>query len=370
MSSASKVYFAPRRSGLSSLVMDRLKQLIKLMDLPAGIKENDTVAVKLHFGERGITSFLRPVYVRPFTDAVRSCGGLPFLTDANTIYRGTRSDGVRHLETALRNGFSYTATGAPVVIADGIDSGNYVEVEVNLEYFKTVRVAGEAHRAKCLLVLSHVKGHEIFGFGGALKNIGMGLAVKEGKFELHSTAKPEVKKKKCTLCGTCKRWCPQGGIELEKESAVIISEDCSGCGQCIMVCPAKAVSLRWDTDFSAVQKKTAEYAAAVMSSKKGRAWFFNFLTDITPECDCYRYSDSPVVPDIGVLASRDPVALDQASLDLVAGAPALVGSKAEGAMPGEDKFVRSHPGTDPEVLVSRSEDLGLGTRKYSLIKIS
>ncbi len=365
----SEVYFTPRKSSWNNSMIDKVETLIGKTGLVSSINPNDTVAIKVHFGEGGLTTFLRPVYARPFSDAVKKAGALPFLTDANTIYKGTRCDGVNHLKTALKNGFVYSVTGAPVVIADGINSRNFEEVEVNGKYFKKVKIAGEAQRAKAMIVLSHFKGHEIFGFGGGIKNIGMGLAVKEGKLTLHSTTKPKIKKNKCVGCGLCVSWCFRDAIESKDGRCFINKERCSGCGQCIMVCPHKAAVFKWQKDFSAVQEKTAEYALGALKNKKNKTWFFNFLLDITPECDCLSYSDSPLVGDIGILASSDPVSLDQASYDLVCRAAAMPGSKADGALIGEDKFRKGYPQADPEALLSYAQKIGLGERKYTLEKL-
>lgn len=364
----SEVYFISRSATLNSSIMDRLRKLIK-KNIPGMLRKNDMVAIKTHFGELGLTTFLRPVFVKPFSDEIRRCKAYPFLTDANTIYQGSRSNGVQHLETALKNGFNYITTGAPVIIADGLNGENYVEVEINGEYFKKVSIAGEAHRASAMIVLSHFKGHEMFGIGGALKNIGMGLASKRGKLTLHSTTKPFVKEKTCKKCRVCMSWCPADAIIMAEGSSAIIEDKCTGCGQCIMACPNHAIRLRWDIDFSEGQKKTAEYALGVFKQKKDKIWFFNFLFDITPECDCYSFSDSPVAPDIGILASKDPVAIDQASYDLVNTAPSIPGSKAQGAKPGEDKFRKAYPEADPEPMFKHAQKIGLGERKYKLIEV-
>ncbi|MBN2406610.1 MAG: DUF362 domain-containing protein [Elusimicrobia bacterium] len=354
---------------MNNSMLDRLRKLIKRLNFGKTIRKNELVAIKVHFGEEGLTTFLNPVYVRPFSDEMRRCGAHPFLTDANTIYRGSRSDGVRHINTALKNGFGLTVTGAPVIIADGISSEDYVEVEVNCEYFKKVMIAGEAHRAGAMIVLSHFKGHEMFGFGGAVKNIGMGLAVKRGKLQLHSTTKPIIKKNACTRCGLCMQWCPAGAIYMDEESSVIDQEKCLGCGKCIMACPSSAVRLNWDMDYSECQKKTAEFALGVLNPKRGRIWFFNFLMNITPECDCYGFSDSPIAPDIGILASEDPVAADQASYDLVCKSASLPDSKASGAASGQDKFRAAYPQTDPDIMFGYAEKIGLGSRSYNIIEI-
>ncbi len=364
----SDVYFVSMKAGFNNSVIDNVGTLIKKMNFKKTIKENDTVAIKLHFGEMGNTAFLRPIYVKPFSDEIRNvCKAKPFITDTNTIYRGTRSDGITHLETALKNGFSYITTGAVTVIADGLNSEDYVDVEVNCPYFKKVKIAGQVHRAKALVVLTHFKGHELFGFGGAVKNIGMGLANKEGKLLLHSTTKPYVKKKGCVKCGVCMDWCPAVAIKMMENRAAIVVEKCTGCGQCIMSCPSNAITLKWNMDFSEGQEKTVEYAYGVVKEKKEKIWFFNFLMDITPECDCYGYSDLAIVPNIGIMASTDPVSIDQASYDMVKNARAISGSKADGSIEGEDKFKKCHPNVSPEAMFRYAEKIGLGERKYNLL---
>ncbi|MGM0568740.1 MAG: DUF362 domain-containing protein [Elusimicrobiota bacterium] len=365
----SDVYFATRRSGPSGSLIEKTKKLIKKINFIAELNEKDTVAIKLHFGEPGLTTYLRPVFVRPFVDEIKKAEALPFMTDCSTIYSGPRSEGVSHIEVAHRNGFNLYTTGAPVVIADGIDGSNYEEVQINTPNYEKVKIAGEAHRAKAMVVLSHFKGHEMFGFGGAIKNIAMGLASKEGKLSLHSTVRPYIKQKLCTACGRCVRWCAPGAIEIRGNSAVISGSKCTGCGHCIMICPEKAPKIKWDIDFSLAQEKLAEYAFGVIKPKKEKIWYFNFLLDITPECDCYTFSDAPLVPDIGILASRDPVSIDSASYELVKQASPNPDSKAENAKKGEDKFAQGYPATNPEPMFEMAEKIGLGERKYKLIKI-
>ncbi len=365
----SEVYFISRNETENGSMMARLNKLIKKIKFNEILKENDLVAIKTHFGEPGLTTFLRPVFVKPFSDEIIKCKALPFLTDSSTLYKGPRSNGIQHIETALKHGFSYTVTGAPIVIADGINGENHIEVEIDGEYFKKVKIAGETHRANAMLVLSHFKGHEMFGFGGAVKNIGMGLASKEGKLQLHSTSKPFIKQKACRKCGICISWCPVDAINMNETGAVIDENKCIGCGQCISVCSCKAVKLRWDIEFSEGQKKTVEYALGTVKEKAGKIWFFNFLLDITPDCDCFSHSDLPVTADIGILASTDPVSVDQASYDMVNNASVLPGSKAEGALPGDDKFNKVHSETNPEIMFNHAEKVGLGERKYNLINI-
>lgn len=365
----SEVYFISRRANFGNSMIKQLGKLIDKMEFKKSLNKNDTVAIKVHFGEKGITSFLRPIFIKPFTDSIKSCEAHPFITDANTIYRGSRSNGVEHLITAIENGFGYSVTGAPLIIADGVTGEDLEEVDINGKYYKKVKIAGEAHRAKAMIVLSHFKGHEMFGFGGAIKNIGMGLAAKEGKLSIHSTGKPYVKKKGCVQCGVCLNWCPVEAIEMQEESSFIIETKCTGCGQCIMSCPSHTITLKWDMAFSEIQKKTAEYALGTLKPKLRNIWFFNFLIEITPECDCYPYSDASIVPDIGILASQDPVAIDQASYDLVKNESGLNNSKAEGAKTGEDKFKKCHEAVNPSIMLDYAQEIGLGQKKYNLISI-
>ncbi|MFH1415862.1 MAG: DUF362 domain-containing protein [Elusimicrobiota bacterium] len=363
----SDVYFIRRSTAGNGPMMGRLKKLLKKMNLSGIIKENYLVALKTHFGEPGLTTFLRPVFVRPFADEIKKLRAHPFLTDANTLYMGGRTNAVTHLETALKNGFNFLSTGAPVIIADGIDGNDYEEVTVDCDYFDKVRIAGEAHRANSMIVLTHFTGHESFGFGGALKNIGMGLAAKKGKVRLHSASKLFIKKKACRKCGICLDWCQFTAIRMISSGAVIDEKKCTGCGHCISACSRHAIKLRWDMSIPEMQKKTAEYALGAVKSKNGRVRYFNFIMDVTPECDCYGHSDSPIVPDLGILASDDPVAVDQASYDLVNNSVSIKGSRAEKSIPGEDKFRQCYPMTDPEILLEYAEKIGLGRRKYRLI---
>jgi uncharacterized Fe-S center protein len=365
----SNVYFTSRVTGPGKGLIEKLKKLIQKTGFAKVLDKNDIVALKTHFGALGLTTYLRPIFIRPFAEVIKKAGAYPFLTDANTLYKGSRANGVQHLETAIRNGFGYSTTGAPIIIADGINSEDYVEAETGGSILKKAYVAGETQRANSMVVLSHFKGHDMFGFAGAVKNIGMGLASKKGKLLLHSTTKPFIKEKACRKCGICIKWCPSDAIAVKRESMFVDETVCTGCGQCVMVCPYKAAKIKWDIDYIECQKKTAEYARAVLLPKKDRIWFFNFLIDITPDCDCVSFSDIPIVSDIGILASDDPVAVDQASYDMVTQARALPGGRAAGAAPGEDKFARVHEDICPEPMLEHSEKIGLGSRDYKLIKI-
>ena len=303
-------------------------------------------------------------------DAVKDLGALPFLTDANTLYVGTRGDSVSHLMTAIENGFAYPVVNAPLIIADGIRGGSYSRVRIDQETIKTAYIGKDIAEADVLISVAHFKGHELSGFGGTIKNLGMGCAARKGKLEQHSDLSPKVKRKKCIGCGECVDHCAQKAISLSEEKASIDPQKCVGCGECILICPNGAIDVQWNADIPLFQKKMAEYTSAVLKGKKEKAIFLNFLTDISPACDCYGYNDAPIVHDIGVAASKDPVAIDQASADLVnqqAGTSGSCLTKCTG--PGEDKFRGVYPNIDWTIQLDHAEKIGLGTRKYELVTI-
>ena len=335
------------------------------------IEPGELVAIKLHFGERGGTAFISPVYVREIVARVKEAGGKPFLCDSNTLYTGGRANAVDHLETALQHGFSYATVGAPVVIMDGLRGRSYHEVEIEGKHFSRVQIGAAVMEADRMIVLSHVKGHRMTGFGGAIKNISMGCSNRVGKQRMHSVAKPEIVEERCTRCGRCLPWCAAEAISLrEGESAFIDPQKCTGCGECIIACMHDAVKIQWRTVLPELSERMVEFACGTMQGKKGAAMFFNFLLQITPDCDCNSWSDLPVVPDIGILASPDPVAVDQASMDLINARPGIAGSALPDAFePGSDKFLALYPKADYRVQLSYGEERGLGSRRYELVGV-
>lgn len=366
----SSVYFCSLRTKFTRNLLTKLGDLVAAAGLADVVDKRDLVAIKLHFGEAGNTGFIRPMYLRKLVEVIKTLGGKPFLTDANTLYVGSRTDAVRHLTTAVHNGFAYAVVEAPLVIADGLKGNHEVAVAINQRHFETVYLAGEIANADALLVVSHFKGHEISGFGGALKNIGMGCASRRGKLAQHSGLAPKVKAKRCIGCGTCVDQCPAQAILLKSKKARIAPELCCGCGGCILACPNEAIQVRWNPSVVEFQQKMAEYGFGVMKGKKDKALFVNFITDVTPACDCAPYSDAPIVPDIGIVASTDPVAIDQASVDLVNAQAGISHSCLKTNLkPGQDKFSAVYPDVDWEIQLDYAQKLGLGSRKYSLEKI-
>ena len=364
-----KVYFAPMRSKMKRSMVTRAGNLLVRAGLAAAVAEDDLVAVKLHFGEQGNTGFVHPVYLREVVRRIRKAGGKPFLTDANTLYRGQRANAVDHLTCAIQNGFSYATVDAPLVIADGLDGREAVEVPVAGKHFESVRIGAAAVHADAMVVVTHVKGHEAAGFGGALKNVGMGLGCRSAKQRMHADFRPEVTAEKCTACGRCVQWCPVEAIEIGAERyAEIDRELCYGCGECVAACPFGAIATQWKTDPAALQEKIVEHAAGALAGKEGKVVYLSFVVAVSPDCDCWSFSDAPVVPDLGVLASTDIVAIEQAAYDLIVAAPGLGGSRGEGMLAGSDKFT-AITGVDGTHAIAYAERMGLGTRGYELVTV-
>ncbi|MFZ5633241.1 MAG: DUF362 domain-containing protein [Bacillota bacterium] len=368
---SSKVFFTDMRATQKFNLIDKVGKLFAEAGLNEIISPGDLVAIKLHFGEKGNTGYIRPQFIRKIVDEVKKAGGKPFLTDANTLYKGSRSDAVNHLQTAIENGFDYAVVNAPLIIADGLSGKDYLSVPVNFKHCQEVKIGSAVVLADALIAVSHFKGHEAAGFGGAIKNVGMGCGSRSGKQIMHSDMLPRVKPEKCKACSRCHQWCPTGAIAVgELKMAVVDEKLCIGCGECTVTCPHGAIAVNWrNNQKDALQEKMAEYAAGVLINKRGKAGFINFLNNISPDCDCFSFTDAPVVRDIGILASLDPVAIDQACIDLVNAERVLPGSKLEGKEDAKDKFGALYPDIDWSRQLAHGEEIGLGSREYELIKI-
>ncbi len=381
----STVYFIDVRADLKRSLVNKIDELMAAVDLAATIKPGGLTALKLHFGEKGNTAYIRPVFVRRFVDAVKAAGGHPFLTDANTLYVGTRSEAPVHLVTAMENGFAYSVVGAPLVIADGLKGHSSVAVPVDLPECSEAHIGAEVVEADSLISLSHFKGHELSGFGGAIKNLGMGAASRRGKLFMHSNITPVILAKRCISCGTCLKRCPKGAIKFTprgkdepapaeshnpKVKATKDPDKCIGCGDCVLACPVEAIQVGWDMEIPDFLRRMVAYTKGVMAGKQGRAVHFSFLTQISPACDCYPFNDAPMVADIGILASTDVVAIDQAAVDLVNQAPGLPNTELKQAhAPGADKFRDIYPKVDWDIQLAYAQEIGLGSREYNLVKI-
>ena len=363
------VWFTDLRTSSRRNLLGKLGELLGLLSLGERFSKGSLVAIKLHFGERGNMSYLSPVFVRHVVDKVKETGARPFLTDTNTLYVASRTNSVSHIETAIAHGFDYSVAGAPVIIADGLRGESRADIKVAGGALDRVHIAAEIADADAMVVLTHFKGHELSGFGGTLKNIGMGCASRAGKLVQHSNCAPEIEADECFACGDCARSCPADAIEVA-DVASIDDKLCIGCGHCIAVCPEGAVKIVWDATTRDMQEKMAEYAAGALKGKEGKVVFINFITKVSPYCDCYGHNDAPIVHDIGILASTDPVAIDQASVDLVNAATGVEESALKsGHEPGGDKFRGVHPEVEWAVQLERAEELGIGSRDYDLEKI-
>jgi uncharacterized Fe-S center protein len=367
---ASKVFFIDFRTTPQNNIMAKLQSLMAAAGLDQVVHKRDLVALKLHFGELGNAAFIRPIYMRTIVSAVKELGGVPFLTDANTLYAGTRSDAARHLTTAIQNGFTYSVVEAPLVIADGLRGKSEASVDVYGKHFESVYIGKEIIEADTFVSVAHFKGHELSGFGGAIKNTGMGSASRKGKLAMHSSVSPQVNAEDCIGCGECVEHCSQEALALTDDKASIDQERCIGCGECILICPNEAIAVQWDQEIPVFLEAMVEYTAAVLKNKAGKSLFINFITDVSPACDCYPSNDAPIVKNIGIAAGTDLVALDQASVDLVNAEPALAGTRLNtNTEAGADKFKGLYPKVDWPIQLDYAESLGMGTRTYELVKV-
>ena len=363
------VYLADPRAGHKENLFTKLERLLERAGLDHIVDRDELAAIKIHFGEKGGHAFIRPVFIRRIVERIKQLGGKPFLTDSCTLYPGERKEAVSALCCGIENGFAYAVAGAPLIMCDGLRGHSSRRVTIAGEMFETVDIGLEILEADVLIAVSHFKCHELTGFGGALKNLGMGCSSRQGKLEQHSTVAPEVDEQTCTGCGVCLRACAHQAI-LVGGKARIDSQRCAGCGRCITVCETKSIKIQWNEEAALVMKKMAEYAKGALSGKAGKTLFVNFVTQVSPSCDCYGHSDAPIVPDLGILVSTDPVALDQACADLVNQARGLPDTAlSSGFEPGGDKFRGIHPEIDWTITLDHAEKIGIGTRRYTLIRL-
>ena len=373
--SASKVFFTDFRCRLGVSQLDKLRKLLEKSEFSKIDFDGKFVAIKLHFGELGNLSFLRANYAKVVADFVKERGGKPFLTDCNTLYVGSRKNALEHMDTAYLNGYSPFSTGCHVIIADGLKGSDDIEVPVvGGEYCKTARIGRAVMDADIFISLAHFKGHEHAGFGGALKNIGMGCGSRAGKMEQHASGHPAVQEDLCRGCHRCAKECGSDAITYNAENKAVIDYDkCKGCGRCIGACSFDAIYSPNDCANELLDRKMAEYAAAVCHDRP--CFHVSLVQDISPNCDCHGENDAPILPDIGIFASFDPVALDQACVDACLNAAPLPNSQlgANLAKPGwncyHDNFKDSNPNIEWKATLDQAEKVGMGTRQYVLKKV-
>lgn len=367
---ATTVWFADLRSGHRENLFDKLQRLLYVAGLPKIVGPEELTAIKLHFGEKGGHAYIRPVFIRNIVEQVKQAGGKPFITDSNTLYPGQRKEAVSALSCGIQNGFAYAVVDAPLIMLDGLRGTSARQVPIDGELLSSTDIGLEILEADVLLTVSHFKCHELTGFGGAIKNLGMGCSSRAGKLEQHSSVAPKVAKQLCNLCRACLQACVHDAISFMESSAFIDPDKCTGCSRCISVCEQQAIQIQWNEEASKVMCKMAEYALGAVSGKQGKQLYVNFITQVSPSCDCYGHSDAAIVPDIGILASTDPVALDQACADLVNQAQGLPHTAlTAGHEPGGDKFRGVHPQIDWEITLKHAEKIGLGSREYTLNRL-
>ena len=370
-----KVFYSDLRALPGTNLLLKLQKLIRRAGIGEIDMNNKLVAIKIHFGEPGNLSFLRPNYAKAVADVIKELGGKPFLTDCNTLYVGRRKNALDHIDAAYENGFSPFSTGCNVIIADGLKGTDDVEVPVaGGELVQNAKIGRAIMDADVFISLSHFKGHEATGFGGCLKNIGMGCGSRGGKMEQHNSGKPSVDQDTCVGCRTCAKNCAHGAISFNEQRKASIDHDkCVGCGRCLGACNFDAIYNENSSANDDLNKKIAEYSKAVVDGRP--AFHISLVMDVSPYCDCHAENDAPIIPDVGMFASFDPVALDQACADACNKMPVMPGSLLDDEMHEEhfcehhDHFTNTSPETNWKSCLAHAEKIGLGSRAYELVRV-
>jgi uncharacterized Fe-S center protein len=342
----STVFFKPIDSyKKTAQISAGAKQLLNRILESENVELASYIPLKVHFGEKGNQTYIASENYTGIIEQLKSNKVESAYIETNALYRGQRQNRTAHLQLAKDHGF----TQLPVVIADGEYGDEYVEVPVNGKHFDTCKISKAIADLDQMIVLSHFKGHILAGFGGAVKQLAMGCASRGGKLAQHANAIPKIKSRKCTACGVCVKHCPAKAITLDPK-AVIDESKCVGCASCIAVCPeGAAYNTLWASIGKKFKERMAEYALAAQKNKS--VIYINFILNITRGCDCEGRKMRMVAPDIGILASRDPIALDTASLDLV--------QKAK----GRKIFQRGRR------TLRYAEKIGLGTTDYQIVEV-
>ena len=373
----SNVYFTDFHTiAFGDSLPTKLKKLIK----KAGIENLDLdgkfVAIKMHFGELGNISYLRPNYARAVVDVVKELGGKPFLTDCNTMYPGSRKNALEHMECAWENGFTPLTVGCPIIIGDGLKGTDDVDVPVEGgEYVKAAKIGRAVMDADVFISLTHFKGHESTGFGGAIKNIGMGCGSRAGKTEQHSSGKPHITPELCRGCRKCQKECANNGLIFNEDTRKmeVNLDGCVGCGRCLGACNFDAIAFNDNAANALLNCRMAEYTKAVIDGRPN--FHISLIVDVSPNCDCHGENDIPILPNIGMFASFDPLALDQACVDACLAAAPMPGSQLARNMAKKDfvdhhdHFRNSTPESEWKSCLEHAEKIGLGSREYTLIKM-
>lgn len=368
-----KVYYTDFRTKLGEGLPTKLKRLIRAAGIGDMDMDGKFVAIKMHFGELGNLGFLRPNYAKAVADVVKELGGKPFLTDCNTLYVGSRKNALEHLYCAWENGFTPMTVGCPILIGDGLKGTDDVEVPVNGEYVQNAKIGRAIMDADVFISLNHFKGHEMAGFGGAIKNIGMGCGSRAGKKEQHHNGQPTVHQDKCRGCKACLKECANHGLAFDETTRKmhIVTENCVGCGRCIGACNFDAIDFSSWAAVKDLNRRMAEYAKAVVDGRPN--FHISLIVDVSPNCDCHAENDAPILPNIGMFASFDPLALDQACVDACLACDPLPNSQLSDNMAKpdfcdhHDHFKNSTPDSEYKTCLEHAEKIGIGTRSYELV---
>lgn len=367
------VYYTDFRTKLGEGLPTKLKRLIRAAGIGGIDMDNKFVAIKMHFGELGNLGFLRPNYAKAVADVVKELGGKPFLTDCNTLYVGSRKNALEHLYCAWENGFTPMTVGCPILIGDGLKGTDDVEVPVNGEYVQNAKIGRAIMDADVFISLNHFKGHEMAGFGGAIKNIGMGCGSRAGKKEQHHNGQPSVHQDKCVGCKSCMKECANQGLVFDETTRKmhIVTENCVGCGRCIGACNFDAIDFSSWAAVKDLNCRMAEYAKAVVDGRPN--FHISLIVDVSPNCDCHAENDAPILPNIGMFASFDPLALDQACVDACLACDPLPNSQLSDNMAKpdfcdhHDHFENSTPDSEYKTCLEHAEKIGIGSRSYELV---
>lgn len=351
------VYFTDVKKDSNKSLIERLATMIDRSKLFTTIKSSDRVAIKMHFGERGGHAYIRTPFIGKIVQKVKEYGGIPFVTDTNTLYSHKRHNAIDHLETAAINGFTSETVGAPIIIADGLIGKDQETIKIKGSHFKEIYIASAIYHADFIIAATHFTGHPMGGFGGSIKNLAMGCASMKGKYLQHSEYVPKVDENLCKLCETCIENCGYDAIKKGKNSIYFIAKNCVGCGECISVCKYGAISPKYPNEAKKLQEKMVEYVMGIKNQKKEKIIYINFLIDISPGCDCYSLSNSPILEDLGILLSDDPIAIDKASVDLV------------DKQCGVDKFKVIYKDIDWKWQLDYGRQMGIGNEEYEIINL-
>lgn len=334
----------------------QIDQIMDVFPKISPVEEGEIVAIKIHPGELGNTTYMRPVIVKTVVDLVKDAGGIPFITDTTVLYNGKRFNGVDLICTAATNGFTHASMGAPIICADGLQGDDSVPVKIGGETLDEITVASAIAKADSMIMLSHCKGHPASGFGGAVKNLGMGCLDKAGKTAVHEVGIPEIDQDKCTGCKKCVQICPWGAITMEGGKANVNRDLCKGELSCFGSCAYQAIVPPEDAPVR-MQERLGEAAMGPLEVLPEKIGYINWIFDLTPGCDCFNFSSPVFAGDVGITASKDPVAVDKASLDLI----------NEKMRHDSDSCINNVWNIDSLIHLKYAERLGAGSMDYKLV---